>query len=109
MNNSSVLATTAPDVPGHQVVAVLGVVTGNIVQSKHVGRDIMANFKSIFGGEIRGYTEMMTEARAEASQRMLTAAADMGADAVVNVRFTTSAIMQGASEILAYGTAVKLS
>ena len=87
---------------------MLGVVTGNVVQSKHVGRDIMAGLKTIFGGEIRGYTEMLTEARQKATGRAIAEAEAMGADAIVNVRFTTSAIMQGASEILVYGTAVKL-
>ena len=102
------LCVTTPDVPAREVKEALGVVTGNVVQSKHVGRDIMAGFKTIFGGEIRGYTEMLTEAREEALNRAIAEAESLGADAIVNLRFTTSAIMQGASEILAYGTAVKL-
>lgn len=102
------LYVTTPEVYGREIKEVLGTVTGNVVQSKHVGRDIMAGFKTIFGGEIRGYTEMLTEARQEATQRAISEAEAMGADAIVNVRFTTSAIMQGASEILVYGTAVKL-
>ncbi|PSW06870.1 heavy metal-binding domain-containing protein [Photobacterium lipolyticum] len=102
------LCVTTPDVSAREIKETLGVVTGNVVQSKHVGRDIMAGFKTIFGGEIRGYTEMLTEAREEALNRAITEAESLGADAIVNLRFTTSAIMQGASEILAYGTAVKL-
>ncbi|MGF1759128.1 heavy metal-binding domain-containing protein [Photobacterium sagamiensis] len=102
------LCVTTPDVPAREIKETLGVVTGNVVQSKHVGRDIMAGFKTIFGGEIRGYTEMLTEAREEALNRVIAEAESLGADAIVNLRFTTSAIMQGASEILAYGTAVKL-
>ncbi|MGF1680237.1 heavy metal-binding domain-containing protein [Photobacterium makurazakiensis] len=102
------LYVTTPDIPGREITETLGTVTGNVVQSKHVGRDIMASFKTIFGGEIKGYTEMLTEARNEALHRAITEAESIGADAIVNVRFTTSAIMQGASEILVYGTAVKL-
>ncbi|AJR06615.1 hypothetical protein C9J03_03255 [Photobacterium gaetbulicola] len=102
------LYVTTPEIHGREIAQVLGTVTGNVVQSKHVGRDIMAGFKTIFGGEIRGYTEMLTEARQEATQRAIAEAESLGADAIVNVRFTTSAIMQGASEILVYGTAVKL-
>ncbi|MGF1727905.1 YbjQ family protein [Photobacterium nomapromontoriensis] len=102
------LLVTTPDIPGTIIKDVVGTVSGNVVQSKHVGRDIMAGFKSIFGGEIRGYTEMLTEARQEATRRAIAEAEALGADAIVNVRYTTSAIMQGASEILVYGTAVKL-
>lgn len=100
--------TTTESIPGEEIVEVLGVVTGNVVQTKHVGKDIMAGLKSIVGGEIAGYTEMLTEARQMAIQRLVAAALEMGADAVVGLRFTTSAIMSSASEILAYGTAVKL-
>ncbi len=100
--------TTTPDVPGREITEVLGVVMGNVVQSKHIGRDVMASLKAIVGGEIKGYTEMLTEARNEAVSRLVASAQDKGADAIVNIRFTTSAIMNGSSEILAYGTAVKL-
>jgi uncharacterized protein YbjQ (UPF0145 family) len=100
--------TTTPDVPGREITEVLGVVMGNVVQSKHIGRDVMASLKAIVGGEIKGYTEMLTEARNEAVGRLVASAQDKGADAIVNIRFTTSAIMNGSSEILAYGTAVKL-
>jgi len=100
--------TTTPEVPGREIVEIMGVVTGNVVQSKHVGKDILAGFKSIIGGEITGYTEMLTEARQKAISRMVDEALKYDADAVVNLRFTTSSIMSGSSEILAYGTAVKL-
>ncbi|WP_140213567.1 heavy metal-binding domain-containing protein, partial [Vibrio parahaemolyticus] len=91
-----------------EIAEVRGVVTGNVVQSKHIGRDLMAGLKSIVGGEIRGYTEMMTEARDIAIQRMVEQANQKGADAIVGIRFTTSSIVDGSSEILAFGTAVKL-
>lgn len=100
--------TTTPDVPGREIETNLGVVVGNVVQSKHVGRDIMAALKGLVGGEIKGYTEMLADARDIAIERMVTEARRRGADAVVNIRFTTSAIMANASEILVYGTAVKL-
>lgn len=100
--------STTPDVPGREISENLGVVAGNIVQSKHVGRDLMAGLKGIIGGEIVGYTEMLADARDVAIERMVTEAQNRDADAIVNIRFTTSAIMTKASEILAYGTAVKL-
>ncbi|BEU02198.1 UPF0145 protein [Agarivorans sp. OAG1] len=101
--------TTTESIAGKPTSEVLGVVTGSVVQSKHIGRDIMAGFKSIVGGEIRGYTEMLSEARDVAIQRMVESAKNKGADAVVGIRFTTSAIMDGSSEIMVFGTAVKLS
>ncbi len=100
--------STTPDVPGREITQCLGVVSGNVVQSKHVGRDLMAGLKSIIGGEIKGYTEMLTDARNEAIRRMVEQAQQQNADAIVNIRFTTSTIMANASEMLAYGTAVKL-
>lgn len=86
---------------------MLGLVKGSTIQSKHIGKDIGAGFKTIIGGELKAYTEMMDQARAIATDRMVAEAQAMGADAVVNVRFATSAIMQGAAEVMAYGTAVK--
>ncbi|EGQ7766968.1 heavy metal-binding domain-containing protein [Vibrio parahaemolyticus] len=100
--------TTTDTIPGKEIAEVRGVVTGNVVQSKHIGRDLMAGLKSIVGGEIRGYTEMMTEARDIAIQRMVEQANQKGAEAIVGIRFTTSSIVDGSSEILAFGTAVKL-
>lgn len=87
---------------------MIGLVKGSTVQTKHVGRDIAASFKSIVGGEIKAYTEMMDNARALASKRMVKEAEDLGAEAIVNVRYATSAVIAGAAEIIAYGTAVKI-
>jgi uncharacterized protein YbjQ (UPF0145 family) len=103
-----IIYSTTETIPGKEITEIVGVVTGNVVQAKHIGRDIMAGLKSIVGGEIRGYTEMLTEARDLAIQRLITSANEKGADAVVGIRFTTSAIMDGSSEIMAFGTAVKL-
>ena len=94
-------------VPGTEVEP-LGLVKGTVVQSKNVGKDFMAGMKTLVGGEITGYTEMLVEARQIATKRMVDEAAAMGADAVINVRFGSSAVMQGAAEVIAYGTAVKL-
>lgn len=94
------------EVPGHHITHTLGLVQGSTVRSKHVGRDIMAGLKGIVGGELKGYTEMLNEARTQALQRMMDDAARRGANAVVNVRFTTSNVAPGAAELLAYGTAV---
>ena len=96
-------------VPGRHVEQVLGLVQGNTIRTKHVGRDIAASFKNLVGGELRGYTELLTEARREAIERMIGQAEQLGADAVVNVRFTTSAVASGAAELYAYGTAVRLA
>jgi uncharacterized protein YbjQ (UPF0145 family) len=95
-------------VPGFEITALCGMVQGNTIRAKHVGRDIAASFKNLVGGELRGYTELLTEARREAVERMMAQAAQLGADAIVNVRFSTSAITQGAAELYAYGTAVKV-
>lgn len=100
-----ILVNTA-EITGYTVTKTLGLVTGNMVQSKHVGRDIMARLKGLVGGEIAGYTEMLTEARENAQNRMVQKADSLGANAIVSVRFTTSAIDQGMSELLVYGTAV---
>ena len=100
------ILSTTPDLPGYKTVQTIDLVTGNMVQSKHIGRDIMASLKTIIGGEDAGYTEMLVEAREEATNRMIAQAKAKGANAVINVRFTTSAIAQGMSELLAYGTAV---
>lgn len=85
----------------------LSIVKGSVVWSKHIGKDIMSGFKTLVGGEIEGYTEMMNEARAISTKRMAEEAEALGADAVVNIRYATSAIMQGAAEVIVYGTAVK--
>jgi len=89
-------------------IETIEVVRGSMIQSKHVGRDIMASLKALVGGELRGYSEMINEARAIATKRMVEQAQEIGADAIVNVRYTTSAVMQGAAEIMVYGTAARL-
>ena len=94
-------------VPGKEVEP-LGLVKGTVVQSKNVGKDFMAGMKTLVGGEITGYTEMLVEARQIATKRMVDEANALGADAIVNIRFGSSAVMQGAAEVIAYGTAVKL-
>lgn len=95
-------------IPNREIDEVLGLVRGNTIQAKHLGKDIAAGFRQIVGGEIKEYTEMMTEAREIAYKRMVEKAEKLGADAVINVRFMTSSVMGGAAEILVYGTAVKL-
>jgi len=95
-------------IPGKRIVAFHGVVTGNTVRAKHIGRDLMAGLKNIVGGELKGYTELLQDSRREATERMVEQASSMGANAVVNVRFATSSISQGAAELFAYGTAVKV-
>jgi len=107
-NMVELIITTANEVPGKKVVQVLGVVKGNTVRARNIGRDIGAGFKNIIGGEVKTYTDMTTTARDEAFNRMVNAAVEKGADGIVGMRFMTSMIMQGASEMLAYGTAVKL-
>ena len=102
------IVTSTESIPNHRIVTQLGVICGNTVRAKHVGRDIMAGLKTIVGGEVRGYTEMLSESRQEALDRLIAEAGKLGADAVVNVRFSTSAVMQGMAEMLAYGTAVKI-
>jgi len=96
-------------VPNARVVRHLGLVQGSTVRAKHAGKDIMASLKNIVGGELTGYTELLQEAREEAVSRMTEQARAIGANAVINVRFSTSAIAAGASEILAYGTAVEVA
>lgn len=95
-------------VPGKRVIKHLGLVQGSTVRSKHLGKDILAGLKNIVGGELKSYTELLQEAREEATQRMIQQAQAVGANAVLNVRFSTSSITQGAAELLAYGTAVVL-
>lgn len=104
---TNVIVTTGENIPGKEIVAVLGVVRGNTVRTRNIGRDIGAGLKSIIGGEVKTYTEMTISAREEAYNRMVNQAVDLGADAIIGMRFSTSLVMQGASEMLAYGTAVK--
>lgn len=95
-------------IPGRRIVEFYGVVSGNTVRAKHIGRDLMAGLKNIVGGELKGYTELLQDSRTEATNRMVEQARSMGANAVVNVRFATSSIAQGAAELFAYGTAVRI-
>ena len=103
------LIVNTPTVEGKKITQTLGLVRGNTVHSKHLGKDIGAGLKTLIGGEIKAYTEMLTNARDDATGRMVEEAEKLGADAVVNVRYTTAQTMAGAAEILAYGTAVKLA
>ena len=105
---AEIITTTTDSLPGKKVSQVLGIVKGSTIRARHIGRDIAAGFKNVIGGEIKSYTQMISQSREEAFNRMVNDAADQKADAVINVRFVTSMVMQGAAEILAYGTAVKL-
>jgi uncharacterized protein YbjQ (UPF0145 family) len=103
------LMTTMDHLANQSIGTVLGVVKGSTVRSKHMGRDFFAGLKSMVGGELKGYTELLAESRAQAERRMAEEAEELGADAIVAIRYTTSAVTQGAAEILVYGTAVKFS
>lgn len=103
-----ILLSNTEVVPGQRIVEFFGVVSGSTVRAKHIGRDIMAGFKNIVGGELKGYTELLNEAREQAMQRMVDQARSVGANAIVNVRFSTSSVAQGAAELFAYGTAVRV-
>ena len=102
------LITNNNQIAGQEIVEDLGLVKGNTIRAKHLGNDILATLRNLIGGEVKGYTKMITEARNQAITRMKEDAEEKGADAVINIRFTTSQVMAGAAEILAYGTAVKL-
>ena len=103
------IIVTTETIQGRQITEVIGLVRGNTVRAKHFGKDILAGLKSIVGGEIKQYTEAMSEARDQSLERMAEQAKELGADAVVGLRFTTSQVMPGAAELLVYGTAVKLA
>ena len=102
------ILTNVETVPGKTIVEHYGIVSGSTVRAKNVGRDIMAGFKNLVGGELKGYTELMNESRQQAVDRMTQQAEQMGANAVVNIRFATSSVAQGAAELYVYGTAVKI-
>lgn len=104
--NQTILLSNVDYFPGKQVVAHHGLVQGSTIRAKHVGRDIMAGLKNIVGGELKGYTELLQESRQQATDRMIAQAREMNANAIINVRYSTASIAQGAAEILAYGTAV---
>ncbi len=105
-SSEDIILSTTENIPGYKVVKVIGVVSGSTVRARHIGRDITAAFRNIVGGEIKEYTELMAKSREIAIERMIKKAKDMGANAIIGIRFTTSAIAGGASEILVYGTAV---
>ena len=102
------MLTTSNNIPGRQIKETLGLVRGSTIRAKHIGKDIISALRNLVGGEIKEYTEMLTESRNESLRRMEAQAEKLGADAVINIRFMTSSVMAGAAELLAYGTAVKL-
>jgi uncharacterized protein YbjQ (UPF0145 family) len=103
-----VILSNTETIPGHTITRFYGVVTGSTVRAKHIGRDIMASLKNLVGGELKGYTELLQESREDAVARMVQEAESLGANAIVNVRFSTSSVAQGAAELFAYGTAVSV-
>ena len=102
------ITTTADTIPGREITEILGISRGSTVRARHLGKDIFAGLKNLVGGEIHEYTELQAQAREQALQRMINDAKSLGADAVINIRMHTSMIMQGCSEILVYGTAVRI-
>lgn len=108
MKDKDMIITTSHEIPNRKIKQSLGIVSGNTVRAKDIFRDIGAAIKNLIGGEVKSYTAMITEARTQAYERMVESAKGLKADAIINVRFTTSSIANGASEILAYGTAVRL-
>ena len=102
------ILSTSHSIAGKEIKETLGIARGNTVRAKHIGKDIMAGFRNIVGGEITEYTKMLAESREQSIDRMIVEAESLGADAIVGIRFTTSSVMQGAAELLVYGTAVKL-
>lgn len=102
------IISTTQDLPGKEISEILGIARGSTVRARNIGRDIFAGLKNIVGGEIEEYTKLQAHAREQAMERMIADARKLGADAIINVRFGTSVVMQGAAEMLAYGTAVKL-
>ena len=103
------IISTTEKVPNKEIITILGIAKGSTVRAKHLGKDIFAGLRNIIGGEIDEYTKLLEQSREQAMQRMIRDAESMGADAIVNVRLSTSMVMQTTSEVLAYGTAVKLS
>ncbi len=103
------LVTNIDHVPGRQIVEHFGLVSGSTIRAKHIGKDIMASLKNLVGGELKGYTQLLQESRDQALERMIAQARQLGANAVINVRFSTSSVAQGAAELYVYGTAVKIT
>ena len=107
-NGGKIILTNIEEIPGKRVVEHFGLVSGSTIRAKHIGRDLMASLKNLVGGELKGYTQLLSESRDQASRRMIRQATDLGANAVINVRFSTSSVAQGAAELYAYGTAVRV-
>lgn len=106
MTDRKIMIVTSNEIPGKRIVKTLGLVRGNTIRARHIGRDIMATLRHIVGGEVVDYTKMLAEAREQALDRMIEEAEQLGANAVISLRFATSMLMTGAAELLAYGTAV---
>ena len=106
--DNNMLLSNMEIIPGRRVKEHMGIVQGSTVRSKHVGKDILAGFKNVVGGELKAYTELLSEARRQATERMIDEAESIGANAIINIRYTTTSVTPGAAEILAYGTAVVL-
>ncbi len=104
----AIIMTNLETVPGATIVEHFGLVSGSTIRAKHVGRDLMASLKNIVGGELKGYTQLLQESRQEATDRMVSQARQLGANAIVNIRYSTSSVAQGAAELYAYGTAVRV-
>ena len=102
------IVVTTEQIEGQRITETLGLVRGSTIRARHMGRDIMAGLKNIVGGELRGYTELLAQARQQATNRMVDQGKELGANAIINIRYSTSSVAQGAAEILAYGTAVKV-
>ena len=102
------ILTNIESIPGRTILDHFGLVSGSTVRAKHIGKDIMASFKNIIGGELKGYTELLQESRNQATERMIQQAQQLGANAIINVRFATSSVAQGAAELYVYGTAVRI-
>jgi len=108
VDGGKMILTNVEVVPGKTIVEHFGLVSGSTIRAKHVGRDIMASLKNIVGGELKGYTQLLSESRRQATERMIDQARELGANAIINVRFSTSSVAQGAAELYAYGTAVRV-
>lgn len=106
--DGDLILTNIESVPGKKIVEHFGLVSGSTIRAKHIGRDVMASLKNIIGGELKGYTELLTDSRRQAVDRMADQAQQLGANAIVNIRFSTSSVAQGAAELYAYGTAVRV-
>jgi len=106
--DGALILTNIESIPGKKIVEHFGLVSGSTIRAKHIGRDVMASLKNIVGGELKGYTELLTDSRRQAVDRMIDQARQLGANAIVNIRFSTSSVAQGAAELYAYGTAVRV-